>query len=137
MIILLCSCSTKREDYYNLKFSDYDITVGYDELSLIEDINVIDDFDYYINEDEEKIINKLVIYLEDLDNPIIYIDDIKLENSIKDNCELFSGELINTNGYACLISKEVAKRENYILLFGNILDDNLDELKRVELYYDK
>lgn len=135
-LFLLVSCKYKREDFYMLRYEDKEIVVGYDTIEKIEDDEDIDDYKYYLNEDDEKIINGIVIYVEDLDNPNIYIDDYLLDKGIKETCDDLEGEFIKKNGHACLISKNVYKRANYILIYGDILDDDIDKINRIEIYYD-
>ena len=135
-LFLLVSCKYKREDFYMLRYEDKEIVVGYDTIEKIEDDENIDDYKYYLNEDDEKIINGIVIYVEDLDNPNIYIDDYLLDKGIKETCDDLEGEFIEKNGHACLISKNVYKRANYILIYGDILDGDIDKINRIEIYYD-
>lgn len=137
LILLLVACNQKRDNFYNLKFDDLDISVGYDNISLIEGNDLIDDYSYFLNEENEKIINKLVIYVDDLNDPLIKIDDYLLNKGIKDTCDDLNGELIDNNGYACIIHKNIYKRENFIIIYGDILNDDIDSINRIEVYYDK
>ncbi|MBR0462622.1 MAG: hypothetical protein IJJ00_07915 [Erysipelotrichaceae bacterium] len=136
LIVIISGCAAKREDFYSLSFDGNDIAVGYDGTEMLDGVSGIDNYAYYLNDKEEKIISRLVIYLDDLNDPLVYIDDYPLNKGIKESCADLDGELIEKNGYACFIGKEVYKRENYIILYGDILDDDIDEIDRIEAYYD-
>ena len=135
-MILISGCKAKREDFYRLSFDGNEIAVGYDSIRLLDGVSGIEAYGTYLDRKEEEIINKLVIYLDDLNDPLIYIDDYPLNKGIKESCADLSGELIEKNGYACFIGKTVNKRENYIILYGDILDDDIDKIDRIEAYYD-
>ena len=135
-ILLLCACSAKREDFYSLSFDGNTISVGYDKTEVLEGIEGIDSYGTYLNDKQEAIISKLVIYLNDLNSPLVMIDERPLSSGIMETCLDLDGELIEKNGYVCLIGKEVGNKENYIMIYGDILDDDLNRIDRIEVYYD-
>ena len=135
-ILLLCACSAKREDFYSLSFDGNTISVGYDKAEVLEGIEGIDSYGTYLNDKQEAIISKLVIYLNDLNSPLVMIDERPLSSGIMETCLDLDGELIEKNGYVCLIGKEVGNKENYIMIYGDILDDDLNRIDRIEVYYD-
>ena len=132
--ILLVGCATKREEYYVLSFDDKSIAVGYDNVEVLEGINV-DSYSTYLNKKEEEIINKIVIYVDDIGS-LIYLDDYPLNKGIKETCGNLKGELINNNGYACVLEKEVDKGHDYIVIYGDILDDDINRIDRIEVSYE-
>ena len=136
LVMLLCGCSAKREDFYSLSFDGHDISVGYDGVDLIRDLKTVDAYGSYLNDKDEEILNKLVVYTDDLDDPEVTVDGYKLVKGIKETCKDLDGELIENNGFACLIGKEVKGRENYIIIYGDILDDDINRIDRIEVYYD-
>jgi len=164
--LILCSCeSVKREDYYTLSFGSYSLTVGYDNVEYLDvifdfdiketldinetvkdiEINTIDKSFGLVNiinkEDEtidsnKGIITSLSIYAEDI-NDEVKIDNIKLTDSVSENCSLFNGNMVNKNGSACIIQKEVNNENDVVILYGDILSDNQDTLKRIEIYIEE
>lgn len=133
-LLLLCGCAAKKEDYYNLNYDGALIVVGYDSVDMINGLDYIDSYTTYINDKEEEKLESIVIYPKDRP-AIISIDDTMLNDSIESNCELLNGEMINNNGKACVIHKTVDDKENYIIMYGDILSDDIDELDRLEIYY--
>ena len=132
--ILLVGCATKREEYYVLSFDDKSIAVGYDNVEVLEGIN-IDSYSTYLNKKEEEIINKVVIYVDDIGS-LIYLDDYPLNKGIKETCGDLKGEFINNNGYACVLEKDVDKGHDYIVIYGDILDDDINRIDRIEVGYE-
>ena len=129
LLVLLSSCQRiKRTDFYVLNIGEDSIAVGYDDKSFIKDY--IDE--YEIN--EEEYIDKIVLYLKDVEDNVS-IDDYMLNKGIKETCADLNGEYIEKRGHVCLISKRVNKHDNYILLYGDILADDLDKIDRIEVYY--
>jgi hypothetical protein len=161
-LLLLCAC-THREDYYVFSFDDYSITPGYDDVSFLDiafdldvpeslegyekisDINMtffgkyFGDVDLY-NPTKKAIdikdakLSRLTLYFSQLADHTFKIDDIELEKSIKKNCEIFNGEYIVRNGYACAIGKKVHGMDNIIILYGDIYAMDQDELNHLEIY---
>lgn len=136
LIIFLClilvGCGNiKKEDLYLLNINGNEITVGYDDSSLVNDY--VDEYTTMISDDKE-VLDKMVVYVKDVDG-YISIDNNVLGSSISETCSLLNGELTNNNGNVCLISKRVNKHDNYILIYGDILSDNLDEIDRIEVYF--
>lgn len=138
LIIAICLILTgcgkvNKEDLYTVNIEGIDISVGYDDSSVLA--NTISEYETITDKDEKEILDKIVVYIKDLNSPTITIDGLSITSSISETCELFNGELTNKNGYVCLISKRVKKHDNYILIYGDILSDNVDEVDRVEVYY--
>lgn len=134
ILLLLVGCATKREEYYVLSFDDKSIAVGYDNVEALEGIN-IDSYSTYLNKKEEEIINKVVIYVNDI-NSLIHLDNYPLNKGIKETCGDLKGELINNNGYACVLEKEVDKGHDYVIIYGDILDDDINRIDRIEVSYE-
>ena len=65
---------------------------------------------------------------------MIYLDDVLLDN-LENVCSTFNGELKENNTKACLIQKDVKGKVNYVLLVNDILDDDINKIDRVEVYY--
>ena len=128
--LLLFACESKKEDFYNLKIGDNEIVVGYDQ-SIDESLPI----EYRINTINKKdVVSKIIYYVDDLDADL-YINDYKL-TSIKETCDYFSGEYIEKNGHACMFGMVVKGHDNYVLLYSDILSDDLDQIDRVEIYYE-
>lgn len=127
---VLFGCSAKKEDFYALKVNDKEIVVGYDQ-TVEEDIPA----DYLITSiNKKEVVSKLTYYIDDL-NGDTYIDNYKL-SSIKEACDYFSGDYIEKNGHACVFGKIVNDHDNYVILYSDILSDDLDQIDRVEIYYE-
>ena len=135
LLLLLVGCVTKREEYYVLSFDDKSIAVGYDGIDVLEGIN-IDSYSTYLNKKEEEIIGNVVIYADDIGS-LMYLDDYSLNKGIKETCADLKGELINNNGYACVLEKEVDKGHDYVIIYGDILDDDINRINRIEISYAK
>ena len=146
LTLLLIACSPEKKDYYKLSFNDYSVSVGYDSS---EYLSVIFDYDLKHNEElklslfkkyfgkciinDDDIVTYLQVYLDDY--PGVYkIDDIELDKSVSKNCEIFEGEMINKNGNACIIQKTVGDYTNAIILYDDLLNGSIDELKKIEIY---
>lgn len=135
LLILLSACGNiKQEDLYTLNVDGQDITVGYDGIEVINE--KIDSYSTYTDKNENEILNKVVVYLADTEGNVL-IDGTLITCSISETCSLLNGELENKNGYVCLVSKRVKKHDNYVLIYGDILDDNLDKTDRVEVYFNE
>ena len=129
LLVFLSSCQrVKRTDFYVLNIGEDSIVVGYDDETFLKDY--MDE--YEINEDAY--IDKVVLYLKDVEDSVS-IDDYLLNKGIEETCSDLNGEYLEKNGYVCLISKRVNKKDNYVLLYSDILSDDLDEIDRVEVYY--
>lgn len=115
----------KKEDFYKLSFSDREISVGYDEYLNYTGIS------HYAYDEKGKL-SELVIYLDDVG--MLYLDDVLLDN-LENVCSTFNGELKENNTKACLIQKDVKGKVNYVLLVNDILDDDINKIDRVEVYY--
>ena len=144
VLVILIGCSTKKEDYYNFSIDNYNITIGYDDydyLSTVFDIGEEEftlvnkhfaNYEYGII-DKKEVITYLEFYIKDFGS-IYKIDDIELSKSIKQNCESFAGEYIDKKTKGCIIQKQVGDYTNAIILSGDILNDDLDELSKIEIY---
>ena len=129
LLVFLSSCQkVERTDFYVLNIGEDSIVVGYDDETFIKDY--MDE--YEINEDAY--IDKVVLYLKDAEDSVS-IDDYLLNKGIEETCSDLNGEYLEKNGHVCLISKRVNKKDNYVLLYSDILSDDLDEIDRVEVYY--
>lgn len=163
LCFLLCACnSQERNDYYVISFDNYTIAVGYDNLeylSIIFDFDYKDNLEGYeeINdipikflgnyfgkvsfknnnkkpkEASEATLTSMTFYLKDSNASSFKINDQKLDSSIIKNCETFNGELIERNGYACVIEQEVNGIDNAIIMYGDISNIVQDSLDRIEI----
>ena len=163
MMLLLGGCMNEREDYYIFSFGDYTLTPGYDnmeyarlifDLQLPETIgansriekNEVYFWDHYlcdldlINESkkeipiDEAIISSADFYLSNYPLDSYKISDIELSDSVKENCEKFSGKYVDRNGYACIFGKQVGKKDNIVILYGDIFAIDQDKLYRIKIY---
>lgn len=127
---LLFGCGNKKEDFYNLKIGDNEIVTGYDQ-SVDETLPI----EYSINTINKKdVVSKITYYVGDLDGDA-YINDYKL-SGIKESCDYFSGDYIEKNGHACIFGKRLNGHDNYVILYSDILSDDLDQIDRIEIYYE-
>lgn len=131
---ILFGCAPKKEEYYNLTFENVKVAVGYDSVDVIDDLHV-NSFNYHLDKKENKILDDLEIYVNDLNDNNIYIDDYKLGTSIKNTCTDLNGEIVSNNGNACVLHKTVGDFENVIIIYGNILNDDVDKIDRIEVKY--
>lgn len=133
--LLLTGCKAKKEDYYNLTFEKITVAVGYDNTDIISNIDSIDSYDYELNDKEEKILNHLTIYVDDLSDKSVTIDDYPLNKGIVDTCTDLNGEIVENKGNACVLHKIVDDKYNVILLTGDILSKDIDKIDRIEVSY--
>ena len=136
IVVLLSSCKAKKEDYYNLTFEGTTVAVGYDSTDSLYNINSIDEYNYELNKKEEQILNHLVIYVDDLNEKSVLIDDYPLNKGIIDTCTELNGNLVDNKGNTCVLHKVVDDKNNIILLSGDILNDNIDKIDRIEVNYE-
>jgi len=163
LLVFLCACSPKQEEYYNLSFADYDITVGYDSaeyLAIVFECEITDILQAYDSQEDiqlkyfgkdfglasisnyakkpvtanKAIVSSLEFYLADTGFSEFSIDGIKLDESIVKNCETFNGQLVQRNGYACVIEQTVGEQNNGIILYGNVANIEQDTLDRIEIF---
>ncbi len=129
-LLFLFGCGNKKEDFYNLKIGDNEIVVGYDQ-TINENLPI----EYKIsNVNKKDVVTKITYYIDDLESEV-YINGYSIE-SIKETCEHFSGDYIEKNGHACVFGKMVNGYENYVILYSDILSDDLDKVDRIEIYYE-
>ena len=163
MMLLLGGCVREREDYYIFSFGDYTITPGYDDVAYarlifdaqlsetIEPETTLKEQELYfwgkyladidITNDSSKqkpidqaIVSRFVFYLSNYPDVPYKINGIELSNSVKENCEMFSGEYIERNGYACAFGQEAGDKDNVVVLYGDLFAIDQDKLDHVEIY---
>ncbi|MBQ6478145.1 MAG: hypothetical protein IJI44_02120 [Erysipelotrichaceae bacterium] len=164
LLILISAChSVKREDYYIFSFNNYTLSVGYDDVAFLELTfyldrkdeleaqETVEDIDLYFFDmpfakadicnygkktmsSEKAIVTRLKYYLDDFPMESYQIDGIPLSSSIRENCEVFHGEYVERNGKACLFGKKVDGKDNAVLLKGDMLNIDQDELESIEIY---
>ncbi|MBQ1483571.1 MAG: hypothetical protein IIZ28_08395 [Erysipelotrichaceae bacterium] len=161
--LLLCGCTVEREDYYIFSFGDYTIAPGYDDAEYLELIFELDlpetlepnetlekkevhfwgDYlaDVDLSNDGKKTIpigeakvTRFVLYLANFPDAVYRIDGQELSPSVRENCEKFSGEYIERNGYACVFGKKSGKKKNVVILYGDLFAIDQDALDHVEIY---
>lgn len=162
LILLLSSCSN-RNNYYVLSFDNYSLAVGYDDVEFLKLVFTIDsdeimqpnelrenvevlfwdrhfaymDIINYKKKEidiDKAIVCKADIYLSNLEMETYKINGIELSSSVKENCKKFNGELVERNGYACVIGKQVDDKDNVVVLHGDIYNVDQDLLSRIEIY---
>lgn len=133
LLLSLVGCKAKKEDYYNLSFDDKTIVVGYDNVDVINGI-IINSYTSHINKKEEEILDYVEIYLKDINTPLIYIDGYEAK-SITNTCNDLNGDVVTNNGNTCVLHKTIKDVDNIIILHGDILDDDIDKVDRVEVIY--
>ena len=155
--------SPEREDYFVFSFDDYSLAVGFDDveyLKLVFDVEVPEvlgageslnnlemtfwgryfgDVDIANSTDKEIPIDQAVItgldlYLPNVGMETYKLGDTQLSSSVKENCQMFHGEYIERNGYACVITRQIEDQLNVVILHGDILNMDQDELARIEIY---
>lgn len=130
LFIVICLCSCTRSSFYCVSVDDNNLAAGYDTKEAFNDEG-IDSYEFSMISDKE-VLTSFVVYTH---GHIISIDDYKLGNSIKESCNDLNGEYFENIGNACVIQKRVKGHNNYVVLYGNIVNDDLDELDRVEVFY--
>lgn len=133
MMFLLCACAASKEEFFNVTYNGNSFVVGYDFKELIEN-SQFEKIETKKDKKENEIVIYVSFYVEE--GKDITIDDVIISDGIKENCNTYDGVLINKNGYACYISKRVNGRENYIILHGDLLNDDINKINRVEVGYD-
>ena len=162
-LLLLSGCTIEREGHYIFSFGDYTIAPGYDDVEYtrvifdldlpetleakqvlkdnkvyfwnryLADIDIANDSEKQIVADKAKV-TRFVFYLSNFPDVVYKIDDIELSSSVKENCEKFGGEYIERNGYACAFGKKTGKKNNIVILYGDIFAVDQDKLDHVEIY---
>ena len=79
-------------------------------------------------------ITRLIFYLSNYPASVYKLSGTELKNSVKENCEIFSGEYIERNGYACAFGKQDAGKKQVVILYGDIFGIDQDKLDHVEIY---
>lgn len=160
---ILISCAPK-ENFFELGIDNYLITVGKDNAEYlktiydfnlpekingytsVKDVNIslinnffgVASFKNYKKKEvpsDSAIIEKLTIYVNDLEGREIKINGEVLDSSIKRNCDKYQGKYIKRNGYACVIENNINdKYLNVIELYGDYLNINQDELDHLVVY---
>lgn len=163
LCLLLCGCQKiERTDYYIFELGNYTIAVGYDNVEFIKiifDFDIKDTLQGYeeVNDvdlmymgkyfgkasfknmnkkekpSDEAILTSFEVYLEDTGFDDFKINDTKIDESIINNCNSYNGQLIERNGYACVIEQEVHKQDNAIILYGNIANIKQDTVDRIQI----
>lgn len=126
LILLLTSCGVNKKNLYHILVNDEEIIVGYDKAD-----NLFTSFEDG-KQDEDGILTSATFYVNDYDGSFI-IDEIELSPSISRNCELFGGYM---SGDACVIEKKVSGKINRIVIYNNILNDDLDEVDHIIVTYE-
>ena len=164
LIFLLSSCSSyDRELYYEFTFDGYSITPGYDDVEfmhLVFDVDmpetlsayeIIEDKPFYLwnkyigdvdffndsNSDiagNEAKVSGIDIFLSNIDGKVYKLNGRQLKKSVKQNCDMLNGQYLERNGYACTLGKMVGNKRNIVILSGDILNIDQDELSRIEIY---
>lgn len=135
MLIALQGCAAKPKNFYNLSINDDLIVVGYDDPIVLMGKDYINSYTSYLDKKEVEHLESIEIYIDDLPSSTIMLNDAILSDSIETNCTNLKGEFIKHNGNACVIKKTVKKKNNYVILTGDILDDNPDKLDRIQIFY--
>lgn len=130
-LFILVGCSSSREDYYILSFNNESIAVGYDDVNDV-DTSLLDSFSTISNKDKN-IVSSITVYTSDVGD--IYLNGTILNKGIKETCDVLNGEYGEKNGHVCLLSKRVHGHNNYILLYSDILSDDLDKIDHIVVEY--
>lgn len=133
VLLLLSACSPKREEFYNLTIDGTTVVIGYDNKEVIDNLS-INDFETYTDSKENEILDYVEVYVRDLSNNKVVIDDYEI-TSIKNTCNDLNGEIVTNNGSACVLHKTIKDKENVVILYGDILSDNTDLVNRIEVSY--
>lgn len=158
-----CTRPAEREDYYIFSFDDFTIAPGYDDVefmrlifdvdlpetleaqqqlkdrevyfwdSYLADIDVRNDTKKAI-ETKQATISRLVFYLSNYPNAAYKLSGIELKDSVKENCELFKGQYIERNGYACAFGRNAGGDKNVVILYGDLFAIDQDKLDHIEIY---
>ena len=83
---------------------------------------------------EKAVLTKLTVYLNDLGNRQFKLNGEVLDQSVKKNCEKFSGTYIEKNGYACVIQTQNKNELNVVELYGDYLNIDQDQLDHLVIY---
>ena len=133
LLLTVVGCSPKKEEYYNLTIENTTIAVGYDKVDVLNDLH-INSYTSHFNKKEEEIIDYIEVYVKDLSSKDVFLNDYQLQ-SVKETCNDLNGELISNNGNACVLHNYLKDRENIVILYGNILNDDNDKVDRLEVSY--
>ena len=162
LLTMLCSCSS-RNSYYVFSFDDYTLAPGYDNVEFLKiafDVDVKDSFEakeiikdvevntwkYYLCSvdlantknrtisSDKAIVTRMDFFLGNMPIDSYKINGVELTKSVKQDCKTLKGELIERNGYACLVSKKVDGKTNVLILSGDVINLDQDELHRVQIY---
>jgi len=164
LTLLLCNgCADPRNDYFVLSVDDYTLAPGYDNveyLRLAFELDVKDTLQpeeklsdvelnlwkYYVGDIEltnpkkkeissnEAVLTRLDLFVGNTPAESYALNGTILDRSVKKNCEMFGGEYIERNGYACVIGQKTHSQDNIVILSGDILNEDQDELHRIQIY---
>ena len=158
-----CTHPIEREDYYIFSFGDFTIAPGYDDVEymrLIFDVELPETieahqklkdrevffWDEYLadidieNNTKKPIssnqagVSRLVFYLSNYPDVSYRLSGVELKDSVRENCELYKGEYIERNGYACAFGKKIGKKKNVVVLYGDLFAIDQDKLDHIEIY---
>lgn len=135
ILLIVSGCAAKPKHFYNLKIGEDIIVVGYDNPDILYGKDYINSYTTYLDKKENEHLESIEIYVDDLPTSLIMLNEDVLSDSIENTCINLKGEFISKNGNACVLHKTVKKKDNYVILTGDILDDNPDKLDRIQIYY--
>jgi len=128
-LFMLSACGNK---YYVISVGEEKITVGKDTtIPTNENIN----YKTYTDKKGNEVLSEISFLVDDVDSEI-KINDVSINDSVKSLCDSFNGEYSYKLNETCLIHKTVSNRENYIIISGNILNDNVDKIDNITVGYD-
>ena len=162
-LFLFCACGNRREDWYVFSFDDYTIAPGHDNVAFLRLVFETDlpkefapgekreDVKLYFWKDEfaridlqnpksrtisadDAIVTRFIYYLDQNPRYVFRIDGQELSSSVKENCQLFHGEYVERNGYACAFGRIVHGQKNVVILYGDYLALDQDALNHIEIY---
>lgn len=126
VLLILSSCSVNKKDLFNLFINDEEIIVGYTKSE-----DIYSSFDN-IKVDEDDIITSITLYPKDYDS-LIFINKVEIDSSIETMCAMYNGYMKDG---LCIIEKKVKGKVNRIVLYNNVLNDDLDKLDHIVISYE-
>lgn len=126
LLLFLSSCSINKKNLFKLNVNGESIYVGYTKISDIT--STFDD----IETNEDGVITRLTIYINDYSGPI-FVNDYLLNDSIIDNVNGY--EWYESNG-AYIVEKAISNKVNRMIFYNNILNYDLDKLDHITISFE-
>lgn len=127
MLLFLSGCSIKNK-LFTLNIDNREIIVGV--LNETIDESIYEEIAFETNKKDEKILSDIKLFLSEVSDISLNGYSLK-DRDLKEACAYFNGKYEEN---ACLISKAVKNKNNYVILRSDVLSDN-NNIDNLEVHY--